>query len=261
MVQYGVPGREGSARVLVQLRDQDTGLPGEILARAFQDDPLFAHILPDAQQRAVALGPFLAWNVRYGQMFGEVLTLPGPVEGAVILLHPSDDHFSEHRLAQSGFGAVAEALGDMWSRFDAEFSRLFGFADEQLARATDHSHWYLDVIGVEPTKHGHGVGGKLLDGVNRRADAAGAPVALLTYQPTNLPFYERNGYELVCHAREPESRLPFWGYRRHPIEARSRLSLSYDAGAEQVGRVRPIAGALDTRPESTTLMYRARRSR
>jgi ribosomal protein S18 acetylase RimI-like enzyme len=77
-------------------------------------------------------------------------------------------------------------------------------------------HWYLDVIAVEPARQGRGIGGTLLRAVSARADADGTPVVLLNYQPTNLPLYQRNGYEVVCHGAAPGSGLPWWGMRRDP---------------------------------------------
>jgi hypothetical protein len=42
-----------------------------------------------------------------------------------------------------------------------------------------------------------------------------APTVLLTYQPTNLPIYDRYGYVVVCQ-RTTRSGPRWWGLRRNP---------------------------------------------
>jgi GNAT superfamily N-acetyltransferase len=89
-------------------------------------------------------------------------------------------------------------------------------ADAALHRAVPEPHWYLDVIAVTPPAQGRGIGGALLRAVHARADADGMPIVLLTYQPTNLQFYRRHGYAVVCEGAAPENGPQWWGLRRDP---------------------------------------------
>jgi GNAT superfamily N-acetyltransferase len=197
------------------LHEDELGDAGEMLARAFADDPLCLHLFPDEATRHRHLSAALTWNVRYGLRYGEVLATPGGLDGVVALLEPSEEHFTPERLTASGYERIAESMREQdWWSFDVEFARVFGVADARLHEATGADHWYLDVIGVEPSRQGMGIGSALLAEVNRRADAAGAPVALLTYQPATLEFYRRHGYEVACEGVDAVSGIRYWGCGR-----------------------------------------------
>src|ERR1051326_7905222 len=49
----------------------------ELLARAFQDDPLMTYAFPDAARRARLLPWLIGLNVRYGCLYGEVYATSG----------------------------------------------------------------------------------------------------------------------------------------------------------------------------------------
>jgi GNAT superfamily N-acetyltransferase len=55
-------------------------------------------------------------------------------------------------------------------------------------------HAYLWLLGVEPARHGHGIGSALLDTNLRRYDRIGVPTYLENSNPRNSPFYKRHGY-------------------------------------------------------------------
>ena len=92
----------------------------------------------------------------------------------------------------------------------------FDPADAALHHAVPEPHWYLDVIAVDPVVQGRGIGGALLRAVHAQADTDRTPVVLLTYQPTNLPFYARHGYTVVCEGTSATGQLRWWGLRRDP---------------------------------------------
>jgi len=61
---------------------------GEILARAFFDDPMVVYLLPDDDHRRRALPAFFGAGARFGHLFGAVYTTPGAVEGGAVWLPP-----------------------------------------------------------------------------------------------------------------------------------------------------------------------------
>ncbi|MBP7703789.1 MAG: GNAT family N-acetyltransferase [Caulobacter sp.] len=58
-------------------------------------------------------------------------------------------------------------------------------------------HWYLSMIGVDPSRQGQGLGAALLKEGLRRADAEGLPAYLESSSPRNVPLYERHGFEVI----------------------------------------------------------------
>ena len=55
-------------------------------------------------------------------------------------------------------------------------------------------HWYLGLLGTDPTMQGRGVGAALLEPTLARADGEGMPCYLETQKEENLSFYARHGF-------------------------------------------------------------------
>ena len=58
-------------------------------------------------------------------------------------------------------------------------------------------HWYLPMIGVDPTRQGHRLGDRLLAHAVARCDADGRPAYLESSNPRNLSLYRRHGFEAL----------------------------------------------------------------
>ena len=183
-----------------------------VLARAFQDDPLFVAMFPDARERARAMLWVARWNLRHAVMFGTVLTTGA--NGGVAIAYRSDASvYGEEQLAAS-LGSMPERPDRVdWDRYDA-LQAAWTVPDEELAAAIGGPHWYLDMIAVEPDRQGRGIGGALLRAFHGRADADGLPTGLFIFQPRNLPLYERHGYTLVRSGTEPAAWLAYWCFCR-----------------------------------------------
>ncbi len=190
-----------------------------IMARAFFDDPLFVVGYPDPTERGRVVALVAEWNFRHGQLFGEILVAGDPPVGVTIAYRatPELPAFGEER--------VAISIGDTRARVgEAGFDRMqtpFVAADAQLMAALPGPHWYLDMVAVEPTHQGCGIGSALLGAVHERADADGWPTGLVTFQLRNLPLYARLGYEQVGVGPDPVSGLDYWCFRRVPLVRRA----------------------------------------
>jgi ribosomal protein S18 acetylase RimI-like enzyme len=57
--------------------------------------------------------------------------------------------------------------------------------------------WYLPLIGVDPTSQGRGYGSALLRYALEQIDRTGAPAYLESSNPSNVPLYERHGFEVL----------------------------------------------------------------
>ena len=74
-----------------------------------------------------------------------------------------------------------------------------GFAlFEQMGRYhPEEPHWYLPLIGVDPSKQGRGHGAALLRHALERVDRARRVAYLESSNPANVPLYQRHGFEVV----------------------------------------------------------------
>jgi GNAT superfamily N-acetyltransferase len=58
-------------------------------------------------------------------------------------------------------------------------------------------HWYLPLIGVDPSRQGQRLGEQLMAHALARCDADGLPAYLESSNPRNIPFYERQGFDAL----------------------------------------------------------------
>ena len=189
----------------------------DLMGRAFQDDPLFVHACPDPGDRARWLPWMFRWSTWKGFLFGQTLGTTGRLDGVVATIAPGGGEFTEEDLTRFGYRRGRDAVGaEVWDRAIDRVNAAFAPADAALHRSVAEQHWYLDVIAVDPAAQGRGIGGALLCAVHTSADADGVPIVLLTYQPTNLSFYSRHGYSVVCGGTAPGNGPRWWGLRREP---------------------------------------------
>jgi ribosomal protein S18 acetylase RimI-like enzyme len=69
---------------------------------------------------------------------------------------------------------------------------------EAMGRYHPHEpHWYLPFVGVDPARHGQGLGTALLRPILARCDAERLPAYLESSNPRNRPLYERLGFRVM----------------------------------------------------------------
>lgn len=205
---------------VVPMREDHLERATGVMARAFQDDPLFVAMFPDPVERTRVMPAVAAWNFRHALLFGTALVAGNDPAGVAILYRGDESVFTEAHLTAS-LGELPEQLGaDTWDRYE-RMQATWTLPEERLAAAVPEPHWYLDMVGVDPARQGAGVGGTLLRAIHERADSDGWPTALFTVQPRNVPFYERHGYELVAEGTEPIAGLSYWCFRRAPLASRN----------------------------------------
>lgn len=98
-----------------------------------------------------------------------------------------------------GVGPDSEAIGALVMETVAP-EKLMVLAElGELMREhhPDEPHWYLSMIGVDPSRQGQGLGAALLKEGLRRCDAEGLPAYLESSSPRNVPLYERHGFEVI----------------------------------------------------------------
>jgi ribosomal protein S18 acetylase RimI-like enzyme len=194
---------------VVRLEDSRLGEASDVLARAFQDDPAWVWLIPDAERRRRLL-PWL-FRVGFDVTAADVWTTSGVVRGAARWLPPGRPPMR--------VGPTLKALVTTPFRLGAAIGPFlsYGRAVEALrAEAMPEPHWYLAGIGVDPGARRQGIGGALLAPGIAASERDGVPAVLLTNNEQNLSFYEAHGFRTVREAKTPEDGPHAWAMVRRP---------------------------------------------
>lgn len=110
-----------------------------------------------------------------------------------------------------------EQLGSIIEKTVAEskLEEVFGVLERMGEFRPVESHWYLPLIGVDPTHHGKGYGSSLLKHALEQCDKEGSKAYLESSNPRNISLYQRHGFkalgEIQCGSSPtmiPMLRLP-----------------------------------------------------
>jgi GNAT superfamily N-acetyltransferase len=98
-----------------------------------------------------------------------------------------------------GVESDGDALGGLIARSVADDKQaVLGQVVEQMAQYHPHKpHWYLALVGADPSRQGHGLGSALIKEGLRKCDEQGLPAYLESSNPRNIPLYEWHGFEVV----------------------------------------------------------------
>lgn len=184
---------------------------GQVLGRAFYDDPVTTWILPDARSRAARLSTFFSTVTRHHHLAGggvEVASGDGGI-GAAALWDPPGG-WKQSWLSQ--LRMVPALIGAFGRRASA------GRAVEGLLNANhpEEPHWYLAVIGSDPAVRGRGFGQAVMRSRLMRCDAEHCPAYLESSKPENVPYYERFGFVVTGKIRLPGGGPTLWPMWREP---------------------------------------------
>ena len=166
-------------------------VPGAARAAAagFLDNEIWVWMLRGDWQRRRLLPRHYRWMIRRVYMpRGGAWTTPDTV-GAALWFPPGTLELSrQERLAET-ISLLPEGAGC--------FRRAMRW-EELIARHHPRvPHWYLQTLSIAPAAQRSGAGTALIRPALERADAEGMPCYLETQRRSNIPFYERFGFELV----------------------------------------------------------------
>lgn len=176
----------------------------EVLARAFDDDPVPNFLFKGDRRRRRGLRRFFSIQLRHMYLHdGEVLTTEDTA-GAALWAPPAKARPGWKDLMHlvpvlpylSGLGAHAP-----------DAVRLLSAVDRARPQET---HWYLATLGTDPDRQGQGVGSALVRTVLERADAEGLPAYLESSKERNLAFYARHGFEVTGEIHTPGGGPTLW---------------------------------------------------
>lgn len=192
-------------------RKRDVRELARVLGRAFYDDPVSVWLLPDDRSRAAQLTAFFATTTRHHHLAGGGVEVAcdGPVIGAAALWDPPNRWKQSRRTQLAVLPALIRAFGMRLAAGRA--------VSELLDRAHPaEPHWYLAVIGSDPTMRGRGFGQAVMRSRLDRCDAEHCPAYLESSKFENVVYYERFGFVVAEEIALPGGGPKLWPMWRAP---------------------------------------------
>lgn len=184
---------------------------GTVLARAFYDDPVTSWMLPDGRTRLKGLTRAFTGLARHHFLprGGSEVGRRDDSVGAATLWDPPGQRkaswLEELRMAPV-------MLWSLRSRVPASV-RLQELMEE---RHPQEPHWYLMLIGSDPSVRGAGFGQALMRSRLDRCDAERVPAYLENSNPKNEAYYLRFGFEVMGEIKVPDDGPTMWPMWREP---------------------------------------------
>jgi GNAT superfamily N-acetyltransferase len=192
----------------------DIGELSQMLGRAFYDDPVSVWILPDDRSRAERLAAFFATATRHQHLAGGGVEVAcdGPAIGAAALWDPPGRWKLSWRTQLRMLPGLIRTTGVQLAT--AARART---VEELLGAAhPEEPHWYLAVLGSDPTMRGRGFGQSLMRSRLERCDAEHCPAYLESSKFENVPYYQRFGFEVTGEIVVPDGGPTLWKMWRDP---------------------------------------------
>lgn len=185
------------------------------LGRAFYDDPVSVWTLPDDTARTAQLSKFFATSTRYHHLAGGGVQLAGDgsAVGAAALWDPPN------RWRQPMWSQVL-MLPALIRTFGWRISHGRALSDLLAANHPEEPHWYLAVIGSDPSVRGRGFGQAVMRPRLEHCDAEHCPAYLESSKLENVPYYERFGFRVIGEISLPDGGPTLWRMWREPQNTR-----------------------------------------
>jgi GNAT superfamily N-acetyltransferase len=191
---------------------EDAPRLADALARAFQDDPGWSHLLPDPSDRTRRLRLFFETELSGIALAQGLVWTTEEVVGAAVWAPPE------------GWRVPITATIRETPPMVRVFGRHLPLALRSRLRMEGRHprkppHWYLAFMGVAPEWQGRGLGTALMQPALEILDAAGTPAYLESSTPRSRALYQRNDFEVTGEFNLPSAGPPLWQMWRDPVRA------------------------------------------
>jgi GNAT superfamily N-acetyltransferase len=205
------------APAVAPVRSRQVAAVATAIARGFQDNEIWAWMVPDARRRARLLRRY--YRVAIKHIFrprGGAWTT-GDAGGGALWAPPG-------RWPLSGREALRDALA-LFPQVGLGGARRGRRIEAVMERHhPTRPHYYLQTLSIDPANQGRGYGTALIAPMLERCDAEGMPAYLETQRESNIPFYRRFGFA----ERDPiglDDSPPLWPMWRDPDPAEPKGEL------------------------------------
>ena len=176
----------------------------DTFSRAFIDDPMLRWPLGDVPDIAGRLRQTFA-SICLDIADERVIWEAGDADGFAVWIPAgaAEVMFASDAAAQRQLAPLTDGDG-------ARYETLWVWIEDRVPSDV----WYLDALGVEPSRQGRGVGSALIRHGLEAARVAGVDAFLETGLERNVGYYERFGFRVVDHGSPTPDGPRIWFMRR-----------------------------------------------
>lgn len=201
---------------IVHLNSSEIDRASEILARAFDEDPMFRYLgIGEAEQARInvnALKWFCKMGLRNCQPFNHIYTTAGDLKGVAAWIPPGKSEINIWQILSMLF-ALPWKVG--WHRLGRCLT-LFSTLNKRSQHEMSEPHYILSLLGVEPSDRGQGIGSLLLQPVLEQADRESVPCYLATFTEQAVGFYQKHGFVVLWQGKFSDGSPCIWTMKRKP---------------------------------------------
>ena len=185
-------GRDADIRI-TGLSDDLLEEAAGVLARSFRENPNFVDLFPNEKVRVRVLPRLQRACLRDAMKFGRVhvASRGGKLVGVAAWLPPGAFPLSPWRQLR-----VMPDMVRILAAAPRSVPRLARFMSSVAGLHPAQPYWYLEVVGVDPSTQGLGIGTRLLAPGLALAGQAGQPCYLETMTERNVGWYRKLGFEV-----------------------------------------------------------------
>jgi len=196
---------------MYRLIETDMNKGGQVLGRAFKDDPIWTGHIKDPVKRAEILPQMFQFLLYMGNRFGDVLSPSENLEGIAVLFSRK---YADVGLIRLVFSGLIFKIGDILKKYSKDMKhiqkemKIVSKDRKRLMKGRDYL--YLNCLGVEPQLQGKGYGGQILKHIFEISTRKNVPLYLETETEENFRMYSHYGFKLIGERDFSGTGLHLW---------------------------------------------------
>jgi ribosomal protein S18 acetylase RimI-like enzyme len=197
----------GAAGACRNVTAADVPATSLMLARAFADDPVKLFLVGGKELPPERVAPFFRVMQTIQLPHGHVYT--NDDQSAAALWSPPGQW-------KIPFRSIARHTGTFLKLYGWRFiPNLTVLADMEKHHPAE-PHYYLEILGTDPARQGHGLGTALMTPMVERADREGVGMYLESSKESNVAYYARFGFTVTKELHHRRNGPSMWLMWRDP---------------------------------------------
>jgi len=202
---------------LYKLQKMDLKKAGEVLAYAFQEDPIWKKFIEDYVKKDNVSNYIFESPIQHAWKYGEVYASSRNLEGIIAWLPNTTADMTFLSLLRSGAMKTGRKMG---LKASLKMAKIFMPVEKDRKKnMKDTAYNYIVIIGVNPEYQKQGFGGKLLTALFEKSDKINIPIYVETSTESNVKMYENYGFKILKEINVPILDLPMWEMKREPMNS------------------------------------------